>query len=275
MAATTEFERFLVAFPDYRATSALDELRAADYARLDATATCISTTPAAACTPTSQVRAHARLLSGRRLRQPALGQPASTAATTLVERHAARGARASSTPPRDYTAVFTPNATGALKLVGEAYPFAPGSRAAADLRQPQLGQRHPRVRRARKGAAVEYAPLTLPELRIDRATRWRDCWRRRDRRARNLFAFPAQSNFSGVKHPLELVDEAHAAGWDVLLDAAAFVPTNRLDLDAVQPDFVAISFYKMFGYPTGVGCLLVRSAMRSRGCAGRGSPAAR
>jgi len=44
----------------------------------------------------------------------------------------------------------------------------------------------------------------------------------------------------------------------VLLDAAAFVPSNRLDLGAVQPSFVTISFYKMFGYPTGVGCLLVR-----------------
>jgi len=38
------------------------------------------------------------------------------------------------------------------------------------------------------------------------------------------------------------------------------VPTNRLDLRVVTPDFVAISFYKMFGYPTGVGCLLVRNA---------------
>ena len=44
----------------------------------------------------------------------------------------------------------------------------------------------------------------------------------------------------------------------MLLDAAAFVPTNRLDLGALAPDFVALSFYKMFGWPTGVGCLLAR-----------------
>ena len=75
---------------------------------------------------------------------------------------------------------------------------------------------------------------------------------------------PAQSNFSGVKHPLDLVDEAQAAGWDVLLDAAAFVPTNPLDLQAVKPDFVVLSFYKMFGYPTGVGCLLVRDRALAR-----------
>ena len=44
----------------------------------------------------------------------------------------------------------------------------------------------------------------------------------------------------------------------MLLDAAAFVPTNRLDLSVVQPEFVAVSWYKVFGYPTGVGCLLAR-----------------
>ena len=51
---------------------------------------------------------------------------------------------------------------------------------------------------------------------------------------------------------------AQAAGYDVLVDAAAFVPTNRLDLGTVKPEFVAVSLYKMFGYPTGIGCLLAR-----------------
>ena len=38
------------------------------------------------------------------------------------------------------------------------------------------------------------------------------------------------------------------------------VSTNRSNLREVRPDFVSVSFYKMFGYPTGVGCLLVRTA---------------
>ena len=46
--------------------------------------------------------------------------------------------------------------------------------------------------------------------------------------------------------------------WKVLLDAAAFVPTQPLDLSACPADFVAVSFYKMMGYPGGVGALLVR-----------------
>jgi selenocysteine lyase/cysteine desulfurase len=73
-----------------------------------------------------------------------------------------------------------------------------------------------------------------------------------------LFAYPAQSNFSGVRHPLRWVREAQALGYSVLLDAAAFVPSSPLSLSDVPADFVAISFYKMFGYPTGVGALLLR-----------------
>lgn len=44
----------------------------------------------------------------------------------------------------------------------------------------------------------------------------------------------------------------------MLLDAAAFAPTNPLDLSRITPDFVTLSFYKMFGYPTGIGALVAR-----------------
>ena len=80
----------------------------------------------------------------------------------------------------------------------------------------------------------------------------------------NLFAYPAQSNFSGVKHPLEWIALAQERGWDVIVDSAAFVPTSRLDLSAWKPDFVPISFYKMFGYPTGIGALLARRPALAR-----------
>jgi selenocysteine lyase/cysteine desulfurase len=61
-----------------------------------------------------------------------------------------------------------------------------------------------------------------------------------------------------VQHPLDWVPLAQERGWDVLLDAAAFTPTNRLDLTRWRADFVSQSFYKIFGYPTGVGCLIAR-----------------
>lgn len=46
----------------------------------------------------------------------------------------------------------------------------------------------------------------------------------------------------------------------MVLDASSYVSTNQLDLDTYSPDFVAVSFYKMFGYPTGLGALLVRNS---------------
>ncbi len=58
-------------------------------------------------------------------------------------------------------------------------------------------------------------PVTAPELRIDRAA-MSGVLRAAEPGARNLLAFPAQSNYSGVRHRLDLVEEAHTAGWDVL-----------------------------------------------------------
>jgi selenocysteine lyase/cysteine desulfurase len=77
-------------------------------------------------------------------------------------------------------------------------------------------------------------------------------------RRRGLLAYPAQSNFTGVQHPLSWIQTAHEHGYDVLLDAAAYVPSNALDLSVVKPDFVPVSWYKVFGYPTGAGCLIAR-----------------
>jgi selenocysteine lyase/cysteine desulfurase len=144
---------------------------------------------------------------------------------------------------------------------------------------------------AARGAVTQYVPFGSPELRVDDdairqalaqrrpglpGAAWRMArsgvapWAARGSRARRqrtsaavprrrgLLAFPAQSNFSGVQHPLRWIELAHEHGYDVLLDAAAYVPSNRLDLSVVKPDFVPVSWYKVFGYPTGVGCLIAR-----------------
>jgi selenocysteine lyase/cysteine desulfurase len=83
-------------------------------------------------------------------------------------------------------------------------------------------------------------------------------------RRRGLLAFPAQSNFSGVEHPLALVARAQQRGFDVLLDAAAFAPSHPLNLRTCPADFVALSFYKLFGYPTGLGALVARRESLAR-----------
>ena len=158
--------------------------------------------------------------------------------------------------PDEYVAIFTPNATGALRLVGEAYPFRPGDRFLLTFDNHNSVNGIREFARAR-GAETSYVPSEPPELRVDEALLPRYLTEVGGSH-HNLFAFPAQSNFSGVQHPLEWIDEAQAHGWDVLLDAAAFVPTNRLDLSRTHPDFVCLSFYKLFGWPTGVGALIAR-----------------
>jgi len=159
--------------------------------------------------------------------------------------------------PGEYEVVFTANASGALKLVGESYPFGPGSRFTllADGHNSVNGIR---MYAEQKGAVTTYLPLDA-ELRMDRSV---EIPRAGD--APSLFSFPAQSNFSGVRHPLGLVHEAKALGYDVLLDAAAFVPTSQLDLEGTAADFVCVSFYKMFGFPTGVGALIARKQALGR-----------
>jgi molybdenum cofactor sulfurtransferase len=205
----------------------------------------------------SQVSEHAELLAQNVFGNPHSASPSSTAMTNAVERARAKVLDYFN-GSGEYTAVFTLNASGALKLVGESYPFAPGGRLLLTVDNHNSVNGIREFARAR-GAAVDYAPLTVPELRIDMPALLSRL-DHADRSRPNLFAFPAQSNFSGVRHPLALIDAAHERGWDALVDAAAFVTTNRLDLRRVAPDFVAISFYKMFGYPTGVGCLLIRNA---------------
>ena len=237
----------------------LAELRATDYARLDATGQTYLDYTGGGLHAASQLREHLALLESRVLGNPHSVNPTSTAMTDLVE--SARAAvLAHFNAAGRYTAIFTLNASNALKLVGESFPFAPGGQLllTADNHNSVNGLRE---FASAKGASVAYAGLTRPALRVDMPALQAQLAAPAGTAgtAPRLLAFPAQSNFSGVKHPLLLIEEAQARGWQVLLDAAAFVPTNPLDLQQLSPDFVVMSFYKMFGYPTGVGCLLVRN----------------
>jgi selenocysteine lyase/cysteine desulfurase len=237
-------------------TALLDELRATDFARLDRTGTVYLDYTGAGLYAESQLTEHLELLREHVFGNPHSVNPTSSAMTELVERSRAAVLEFFGASPDEYVAVFTPNATGALRLVGEAYPFRAGDRflLTFDNHNSVNGLRE--FARAR-GAETTYVPTAAPELRVDEELL--DRYLAEVGGAHhNLFAYPAQSNFSGVHHPLEWIDRAHEHGWRVLLDAAAFVPTNRLDLSRFHPDFVPISFYKLFGWPTGVGALLAR-----------------
>ena len=250
------YEEFLCSYPEYQATTSLDELRRREYGRLEEEGHVYLDYTGGGLYAMSQVRAHHELLARRVFGNPHSSNPTSMAMTELVE-----GARQSilryfNASPEEYVAIFTANASHALKLVGESYPFEAGDHYLLTF------DNHNSVNGIREfarahGVTSVYAPVVLPNMNIDEGQLLEDLDQARPGR-HNLFAYPVQSNFSGVQHSLDWISRAQERGWDVLLDAAAFVPTNRLDLGRWHPDFVPVSFYKMFGYPTGVGCLLAR-----------------
>jgi selenocysteine lyase/cysteine desulfurase len=80
-----------------------------------------------------------------------------------------------------------------------------------------------------------------------------------------LFAYPGQSNMNGRRLPLSWPrklrqsQKAHHQDTYSLLDAAALATTTQLDFSDPDsaPDFTALSFYKIFGFPD-LGALIVR-----------------
>lgn len=234
-------------------------LRATDYARLDRLGHVYLDYTGGGLYAESQLERHHKLLSEGVFGNPHSHNPTSLASTHLVEQAREAVLRFFNADPADYEVIFTSNASGALKLVGESYPFAEGDTylLSYDNHNSVNGVREFARRR---GACVKYVPVRNPDLRLDESLVKRALSETAPGH-NHLFAYPAQSNFSGVQHPLEWIAEAKALGWDVILDCAAFAPTNRLDLSEITPDFVPLSFYKMFGYPTGAGALIVRREM--------------
>ncbi|MBC7902924.1 MAG: aminotransferase class V-fold PLP-dependent enzyme [Gemmatimonadaceae bacterium] len=231
-----------------------ETLRKTEYSRLDSAGHIYLDFTASNLYPYSLVDRHCC-----RLQREVFGNPHSNSPTSQFSGRLISQARKRVTEffnGENYHCIFTSNASAALELVGQSYPFTPDSALllTTDNHNSVNGLRE--YCRA-KGGSFKYAPLNPADLSIDLDV-LRQHFHIKNGSGRKLFAYPAQSNATGIKHPLSLIAEASALGWDVLLDAAAFVPTAKLDLEKHPADFVSLSFYKMFGYPTGIGCLLVR-----------------
>lgn len=248
---------FLAAFPDYQRTWILDSLRRTDFARLDRSGETYVDNMGGAQHPDSLVRAHAAFLS-----DSILGNTHSVSnSSTLSSRCAAEARQAVLAffdAPPGYSVIFTANASAALKLIGESYPFAQHSTylLGADSHNSLHGIRQFASRRA---AQTHYIPAT-PTGGFDLSTAKTILRQHRPRSAPSLFALTGQSNISNAKCPLSVLAYASSLGYHTLLDAAALAPTSVISLSDTPVDAMAVSFYKMFGYPTGVGALVVRES---------------
>ncbi len=233
-----------------------NQLRDKEYAKLDQLGQTYLDFTGGNLHPSSLLKAHFELLENSIMGNPHSTNPSSQMSTKLVEE--ARQRIKDFFNAEDYYCIFTSNASAALKIVGECYPFEDNGHYL------MTSDNHNSVNGIReycksKGGNYTYSPIRQEDLRIDEAHLLENLNGFKDK-TNKLFGFPAQSNVSGVKHDWKWVDIAKQKGWDVLLDAAAFVPTCKLDLEKVQPDFVSVSFYKIFGFPTGIGCLLVKKS---------------
>ncbi|XP_065089184.1 molybdenum cofactor sulfurase 2-like [Ochlerotatus camptorhynchus] len=170
------------------------------------------------------------------------------------------------THPSEYSLVFTSGATGSLKLIAESFNFhpenAPGSQEEGAF--VYLRDNHTSVLGMR--AIVGTDRIDVLE-REDFLRHMKLSAQSSSQKKPSLFVFPAQNNFNASKYPLDLIEEVQLNGLSgyaderfyVCLDAASYVSTNFLDLSRYHPDFVCMSFYKIFGYPTGLGALLIRN----------------
>jgi molybdenum cofactor sulfurtransferase len=157
---------FLREHPDYRVTTALDELRRTDFGRLDRGGHVYLDYTGGGLYADSQLVAHMKLLHENVFGNPHSINPTSAASTELLERARGRVLEFFRASPDEYVAIFTPNATSALRLVGEAYPFRTGDRFLLTFDNHNSVNGIREFARAR-GAETTYVPSVVPELRVD------------------------------------------------------------------------------------------------------------
>ncbi|KAH0828956.1 methyltransferase type 11 [Lanmaoa asiatica] len=257
--APLAYSAFLQAYPEYRNTWILDALRRTDFARLDRVGETYVDYMGGAQHPECLVHVHGDFLT-----RNIMGNTHSVSNSSRLSAECADEARkmvlSFFQAPSGYTVIFTANATGALKLVGEAFPFQENSSfvLGADSHNSVHGIRE---FAARRGTQVHYIPSTPtggfePSVAKDILRNNRPA----SSSTLSLFALTGQSNISNSKNPLSVLSYASSLGYNTILDAAALAPTSVISLTKTPVDAMAVSFYKMFGYPTGVGALVVKES---------------
>lgn len=185
--------------------------------------------------------------------------PASERSTEYVEEARDLVLEFLGAPKDQYSVIFTQSATASLRLLGESFPWSSESMymATRDNHNSVLG-----IRGFAKKSGATFKSVEPSELEGNGKP-----YETTPQEPYNLFAYPAEENFAGRKYPLDWIhkfsktdfgEKFNQGRWFTLLDAAAFVPNDHLDLKKYPADFVVMSFYKIFGYPN-LGALVVRN----------------
>ncbi|CAJ0582943.1 unnamed protein product, partial [Mesorhabditis spiculigera] len=166
----------------------------------------------------------------------------------------------------DYEVIFTANATRSLQIVAENFVFGEKTKLcnSIDTILPETGPAFCYMNDAHNSVMgmreiVKNRVDSVACLKFDSIV-----WDSIQPIQNSLLMYTAMSNFSGRQYPLENVEKLQSKGWSVCIDSAALISSSSLDLSKIQPHFLVASFYKIFGYPTGIGCLLVHKVARMK-----------
>ncbi|KAJ8612885.1 hypothetical protein CTAYLR_002089 [Chrysophaeum taylorii] len=185
------------------------------------------------------------------------GNPHSLSASSTRSTEAVEAARLQileylGASPDEYEVIFTRSCTDSLRLVAETFPWRPGGefKYLVQNHNSVLGIRDVARERGARASAVEPGDVEawLADLGGTEEL--------------SLFAYPGEENFAGEMFPMEWAAEvvARQTRWRALVDVAKLAATHPINLTKTPVDFATLSFYKLFGAPTGVGALVARRA---------------
>ena len=152
--------------------------------------------------------------------------------------------------------IFTQNTSHAINLVALGFEFLPGDRVLVTDRE-HNSNLVPWLRRQKKGEVevdVLFSPPDGP-FDLDRLEEKLKTGKIK------LVSFGFTSNLTGYTLPAKkIIDLSHQYGAKVLLDGAQTVPHQKVDVQALDVDFLAFSIHKMCG-PRGVGVLYGKKSL--------------
>ncbi|MCH9780899.1 MAG: cysteine desulfurase [Alphaproteobacteria bacterium] len=162
--------------------------------------------------------------------------------------------------PHRHEVIFTSNATAAINLVANTFPFKPGDRVLVTKQEHHSNIVPWFLLRARiPDIQIDFVDLNPDDHTIDLAD-----FARKLERSPALVAIAHVSNVLGIVNPVQtMVADAHRAGASVLIDGSQAAPHLPIDVQQLQADFYVFTGHKLYG-PTGLGVLWGKEAWLDR-----------
>lgn len=194
--------------------------------------------------------------------------PSSERTTDLIHKTRLKVLEMVNADPTDYDVVLTANTTAAVKLVGEGL-----SSLECNTRYTYLSDSHTSLVGLRN-LADDYHPVESEFEMEQQILTQNYSNNNNNKRSVDLISWPCQSNFSGKRYPtkkwlkrIAMAGKHNKNNTYTLIDAAAISSTCPPDLsnnNDCGPDFVVLSFYKIFGLPD-LGALIINKRIQHRG----------